>query len=341
MKHNRFIPAALALLCATGLYAEHYKVITPVPADTKGMPAPLVNFDSGDTIATVTIGKETALFEGETGEPVLARVLVEGQRLPVFILEPGTVSFNLAEGTAFGSMLNDEMRALKGRIQAIGSEYETAATDEQKDRVYARYNAMLDSTMTANADNVFGYYVFLNGDAGQLDAQALREQFAKYPSFAGYERSRKMLAMAEKREATQPGKKFVDFEVRQPDGTVARLSDYAGKGKYTLVDFWASWCGPCIRQAKVLKEIYAKYKDSGKLDVVGVAVWDDPEATKGAIERHGLPWPNIIDAQAVPTDLYGITGIPCILLIGPDGTILSRDKQGDELRADVDAALAR
>jgi hypothetical protein len=71
------------------------------------------------------------------------------------------------------------------------------------------------------------------------------------------------------------------------------------------------------------------------LEVLGVAVWDEPQNTKRAIEQHQLPWPQILNAQTVPTDLYGIAGIPCILLIAPDGTIVSRDKQDDELRADV------
>ena len=111
-----------------------------------------------------------------------------------------------------------------------------------------------------------------------------------------------------------------------------------GKGEYVLVDFWASWCGPCIREIAVLKDLYKEYGPQG-LKVLGVAVWDEPANTKKAIETHQIPWECIINAQTIPTDLYGISGIPCIILFAPYGTIVSRDKQDDALRADVAAAM--
>ncbi|MDE6158094.1 MAG: AhpC/TSA family protein [Muribaculaceae bacterium] len=340
MRFTHLFMAVAALATASMLHAEQYRVIVPLSDDMEGAMARLVNFDNGVTIDSVLVEDKAARFEGNIDDAILARVLVDGVRQPVFILEPGTVSFNAAEG-AFGTMLNDQLRALGKQLGAAGAQYQAATDDAGRQAAYARYNALLDSAMTANTDNVLGYYIFLNGEASGLDAKGLRELFAKYPAFAGYERSKKMLEMAERREATQPGGKYIDFSVTQPDGKVVKLSDYVGKGKYTLVDFWASWCGPCIRQTAVLKDIYNKYKDSGRLDVLGVAVWDEVDATRRAIKDHDLPWDCILDAQTIPTDLYGITGIPCIILFGPDGTILSRDKQDDELRADVDAALAR
>lgn len=75
------------------------------------------------------------------------------------------------------------------------------------------------------------------------------------------------------------------------------------------------------------------------LEVIGVAIWDEPENTLRGIKDHELPWRNIINAQNIPTDIYGIRGIPCIILFGPDGTILSRDKQDEELNADVAKAI--
>lgn len=75
--------------------------------------------------------------------------------------------------------------------------------------------------------------------------------------------------------------------------------------------------------------------------MLGVAVWDEPQNTLKAIEQHQLPWEQIINAKTVPTDIYGISGIPCIILFDPEGNIISRDKQDEDLVKDVDAAMLK
>ena len=127
---------------------------------------------------------------------------------------------------------------------------------------------------------------------------------------------------------------FTDFTIENgnPDGSSVSFSDYVGNGKYVLVDFWASWCGPCIREFPVLKEVYQRYKGD-KFELVGVAVWDKREDTIEAIQKYEMTWPVIFDAQQIPTDIYGISAIPQIILFGPDGTIIARDLRGDGIKA--------
>ncbi len=124
--------------------------------------------------------------------------------------------------------------------------------------------------------------------------------------------------------------KFIDFEVAQPDGKALRLSDFVGKGKYVLVDFWASWCGPCREEIPRLKDIYYQYNDKA-FDIVGAPVYDKPENSQEAVEELKIPWKQILGVpESVPV-AYGFDYIPYIILIGPDGTILARDLRGDAL----------
>lgn len=125
---------------------------------------------------------------------------------------------------------------------------------------------------------------------------------------------------------TAEGKMFKDFEAEY-EGKVTKLSDYVGKGKYVLVDFWASWCGPCRAEIPNLIKVYNKYKGD-KFEVLGVATWDKPEDTQKAIEQMTIPYPQIMNAQKAGSDAYGITGIPQIILFGPDGTIVKRNLRG-------------
>ena len=134
---------------------------------------------------------------------------------------------------------------------------------------------------------------------------------------------RRKLIEAKKKSAV--GSMFTDFEASlQPDGTVKHFSDYVGKGKYVLVDFWASWCGPCVRETPYIRAAYDKYNGE-RFQVLGVAVSDDPKDTQRAISRHGIVWDVMNDTGDVAGELYGFSSIPTIMLFGPDGTLLVRE----------------
>ncbi|MCM1504955.1 MAG: AhpC/TSA family protein [Muribaculum sp.] len=139
---------------------------------------------------------------------------------------------------------------------------------------------------------------------------------------------------------TMPGMPFIDFSGKTPEGKDVRFSDYIGHGKYVLVDFWASWCGPCRAEAKnVLIPLYERLKDNDKFEILGVGVWDNPEETNKAIKTLGYNWPQIIDTGTTPMELYGFNAIPMIMLFSPDGKILARQLRGDNLVNEVDKAL--
>jgi thiol-disulfide isomerase/thioredoxin len=125
------------------------------------------------------------------------------------------------------------------------------------------------------------------------------------------------------------GEPFVDFAVEY-DGKITRLSDYVGRGKYVLADFWASWCGPCREEIPDLIAAHEKFKDKG-LTVLGIAVNDRPEATLKAIADLHIPYPQILNSQEIATNAYNIRGVPHIILFAPDGTIIARGLSGENI----------
>lgn len=204
------------------------------------------------------------------------------------------------------------------------------AEDKDDDAFMDEYTAKLEECAKANPDNAFGL-MCVQSLNGMVESAKLREIIAALaPELQEKENIARMVKNQDAKDATAPGQMFTDFEIPQPDGTVKKLSDYVGKGKYILADFWASWCGPCRREIPNIKKVYDKFHGP-KFDVVSIAVWDKLADTQKAIEVEGLKWNQILDAQKVPTDAYGIEGIPELILFAPDGTIL---KRGEELRGD-------
>ena len=141
-------------------------------------------------------------------------------------------------------------------------------------------------------------------------------------------------AAGQERKGLKEGDRYADFEVVQPDGKVLKLSDFVGKGKYVLVDFWASWCGPCREEIPGLKDLWYEFKGES-FDLVGAPVYDKPEKTLEAVGEFKIPWTQILGVPESVPETYGFDYIPYIILIGPDGTILERDLRGGAIRTAV------
>lgn len=238
----------------------------------------------------------------KNGKLVFATEVGAGEAVPAAIAEGSKkrLSFILEPGTA---TIND-----RGQVKGT-----------RLNNIVEGVGDMLDSLTVAEMDEL------LDGAV-----QWIKESNA----VASYKQ--KALSM----EKTAPGQMFTDFSVKMSNGKTVKLSDYVGKGDYVVLDFFASWCGPCRREMPTLKGIYEKYNGKG-LKVVGLAVWDEPADTKKCVKELALPWTIIDNAQSEATEIYGVSGIPHIIVFAPDGTILARDLRGNDLAAKVDELLAK
>lgn len=327
---------ALAALAMVSCSDNKYSVTAVFDnGDNDGKMAYLLNYDTGETLDSAVIKNSCVRFEGVVETPFVARLGLSKGRVQ-FIVEPGDIAID-GKGTATGTALNDALEALSNELSVIMMD--TTADESKK---FMNYLGALDNAYEANKENPIGYYAFVQSMYYKYEnKQQLDSALALAPAYyTEYTRISKQMNALNQLELTAEGKMFSDFSVKAADGSEQKLSDYVGKGNYVLVDFWASWCGPCRREIPVIKEILETHKDNG-LTVLGVAVWDKVEDTKTAMEELEIKWPVILDAQSGPTDLYGISGIPHIILFAPDGTIVSRGKQGESLKAAVDEAMSK
>ena len=118
------------------------------------------------------------------------------------------------------------------------------------------------------------------------------------------------------------------------DGNMHKLSEYIAANKVTLVDFWASWCGPCRAEMPAVKAAYDAYKDKG-FGIVGVSLDNNKEAWVKAIADLGIEWAQISDLQGwncAGAKLYGVNSIPATVLVAQDGTILARNLRGEAIQ---------
>jgi peroxiredoxin len=136
-------------------------------------------------------------------------------------------------------------------------------------------------------------------------------------------------------EKVAVGKKFTDFEMADPEGAMRKLSDYAGKGKILLIDFWASWCPPCRADMPHLVEVYDQYKKKD-FEIVGISLDRTADAWKKGIKDLNMSWPQLSDVkfwQCEGAAIYGVNSIPHTVLLDGDGTIIAKNLRGEALDA--------
>lgn len=190
--------------------------------------------------------------------------------------------------------------------------------------------AYIKDFVEKHPDNPVAAYA-IQANLNQFSAPAIDELLALLsPELIASVLGQNLTEAAAKVKKTAIGSKYVDLSLDDHQGNPVKLSDYLGKGKYVLLEFWASWCGPCRADIPHLKEVYALYHPEG-FEVIGISMDDKKENWLKAIDEEKLPWLQVSDLKAFNSDvskLYGVSGIPTCLLIDPEGTIVTRNMRG-------------
>lgn len=330
------ITVLLALVALTGqAQTKNYSIQGNISEVAKATAKQGVSFDSvtivntatSELVARQTIQDGVFTINGTVEKPFYALLCIwssaevngdrksKKSRLPI-IIEPGDIQFDgndripIIKGTPLNDVLSDvtSKRNAPDFIETVKG----LVILHKDDAVAIPLLLMLDSSMLEPDTSLLALI-------GQLSEEAQH-----HPHVAKVKEKAEILLTRPKE-----GDMFKDFAI-EDNGKTTRLSDYVGRGKYVLADFWASWCGPCRQEIPKLITLYENYKDKEFL-VLGVAVQDKIEDSQKTISEMQIPYPQILNTQKIATDLYGIDIIPETILFAPDGTIIARGLRGEEL----------
>ena len=291
-------------------------------------------------------------LKGTKPKDTFVTVVASRENMLAAVIDSETLTMDLAASKVSGSALNDKLNAFNTQMNAydkksmedskLYNELKSQNSEEAKAKQKALEAEMdaqdkqqindIKAFCLANKDNVLPAYALANNyyifDYDELNA--LCDKNAAYYNNPMMRRPKMQLESLAKR---RPGLTFTDMEMQDMNGGKVKLSQYVGGKKYVLVDFWASWCGPCRMEMPNVKKAYELYHSKG-FEVVGVSFDNKLEAWKKGVKDLGLAWPQMSDLkgwQCAAHDAYGVNSIPSNVLLDPNGKIIASDLRAEGL----------
>lgn len=327
----------------------------------------LTNRDKENPIAdTVAVVDKKAVFKGsvegfdirtiqgvkEGEEPVnVARFFLENANYDISLKADGNHYHSEIVSNGPIQMEKDSLGKLieaaygDTDMEALEKEY-MAGDDKVKDSIWAIVQPLLQKGEEVEkayyANNPLSVLTMENALSAiryseiKLDsAKKVVERFAAVPEFAGNKLLKSMQKEVEKKEALTPGKQAPDFTLNDPDGNPVKFSEIYPNNKVTMIDFWASWCGPCRAFNPTLTKIYAKYNKKG-FGILGVSLDKEHDKWIEAIKADKLVWKHVSDLKFWDCEagkLYNIMSIPQSYFVDSEGKILLASPTHEEIES--------
>lgn len=345
-----------AVLALTACHSNTYKISGAVEGLNDGDTLFITN-DLQTGIPTDTLIVKDGKFElsGETDSTYLCMVYSEkrNELNAPFFIEPGNISIKLVEtpgaSRVGGTKCNEQWQELNDSVMAIGKEINRIAEHiygntvdemeqqkgmEQIEKLNQRFSAIVIKTTEKNIKNEFGYFLLTYYPEELIDNQTRMKLIDKLPDEKQKRPAiQEMLANLKQASESAEGMTIKDFTQPGLDGTPVSLLGEVSKSKITVIDFWASWCGPCRQEMPFMVELYDKYKDKG-LGIIGISLDEDSDAWKAATQQLNIPWVQMSDLKGwenVIAKHFCVTSIPHTIVVDQQGKILKRGLRSEKL----------
>ena len=270
-----------------------------------------------------------------------------------FFMEPGTIDIQLTDqpggSRVGGTTCNNQWQTLNDSVMSIGKEINRIAEhiygnnlsqeEQQKgmeaiDKLNQRFSNIVIKTCEKNIRNEFGYFLLTYYPDELIDPSSRSRLIKLLPEeMRKREQIRVMEQSLEASAKTAEGATIPDFSRPAPDGTLLSIMSEVSQHRITIIDFWASWCGPCRQEIPSVIELYKKYKDKG-LGIVGVSLDNDKDEWLTAIKQLNMAWPQMSDQNDWGNSvakLFNITSIPHTIVVDQQGKILRHGLRGEAL----------
>lgn len=327
-----------------GLQAQSYTITGKVGKGNKW--AYFKNMES-ETVDSVAVDEEGQFrFDGVHQEQYFATVSDGKKTVPVVL--DGAVNIDFTTMTITGTRENRMLDAVNKKIQPMVDSIMKIVPQLRKikqdtpefKRLFARYNKhkehiyeIVRMSVYENKPAFFFPAVLLSQYYEAYSETELRGLFREDNNIKNLSLLSSLKKQALASEKRTEGQRYTDFKMYDDKGMVKSLSDFVGNNKYVLVDFWASWCGPCRKEMPQVKALYDRYHDKG-FDIVGVSFDQNKEQWLAAIKQLKATWHHLSDLkgwQNEAGEIYGIKSLPFTMLIDPNGVIVGVNLRGESL----------